>query len=302
MFSLKIVKFSLVLFYVILCTKTMNVTKETLVQIQELLKYPRWKNLNDVNSIKYIEKIYNLKSIIEKPTRLSEYAQKVRILTVYLGCSYAKVMNNLFLIIIKCLQISNNKNKEKNDLLNGYINTEELINIIALFIVPTATLMKGALDTLDLLRKSLLTTSKIKDYQSYIMILILEKIEDIINKLNNPFLSCDVTNFSTFEILHSFSNNVIDNLKYETELYCEFVPYDTNYLWNEWNQKYKAIIDKGVKIVFVKFLTRKINDYIKTVIIEKYIQLGFNFDPITEETFVPTSEELIEPNDDLEFK
>ncbi|XP_050544042.1 uncharacterized protein LOC126907062 isoform X3 [Daktulosphaira vitifoliae] len=302
MYSLNILKIIFLLFYVIFYTKAPTPKKKLIIQFDQFLNYPGWQILHDVHSIKYCNRKFYAKSLIETPTEANRCTQKIRALNVYLGCSYAKVMNNLLSIFIKCLQNCQKNNKETNDLLNGCINTEELINIMALFIVPTATLMKGAVDALDLFYQSSMPTLKIKTHNTYIMSFILEAIEDIINKLNNPLPSCDVTNSSTCGMLYSVCNNIIDILKSETELYCEFVPYDTNYLWNEWNQEYKAIIDQGVKIVFVKFLTRKINDYIKTVVIEKYFLLGFKFDSITEETFAPTPEKLFELDQELEFK
>ncbi|XP_050528872.1 uncharacterized protein LOC126898653 [Daktulosphaira vitifoliae] len=158
--------------------------------------------------------------------------------------------------------------------------------------------MQGAMEALDILHHIPLATFKI-NRQIYIMSILLEKIGNIFDELNDP--SDDrSTNYPKFETVYLFSKRIITELQYDTNKYCEFVPYNTNYLWNKWAQEYKTIIDQGLKLVFFKFLTKKIEVYIKTEIIEKYFQLGFMFDPITEETFLPIPDEPIEL--ELEFK
>ncbi|XP_050546192.1 uncharacterized protein LOC126908308 [Daktulosphaira vitifoliae] len=189
-----------------------------------------------------------------------------------------------------------------NALINGSIYIEELLYIIALLIVPIATFIKGAVDALDLLQEKPWDTFKGMCKYIYMTSPLSKKVGNIFDKLNDLILSYDYksTNFCSFGIVYSFSKSIINNLQYETEPFCEFVPYDKNELWNKWIQEYNAIINQGVKLIFFTFLTKKIKDYIKIVIIEKYFKLGFKFDPLTEETFVPTPEELIEL--ELEFK
>ncbi|XP_050544606.1 uncharacterized protein LOC126907397 isoform X2 [Daktulosphaira vitifoliae] len=210
-------------------------------------------------------------------------------------------MINIFLIIIKWQEICKNKNKEDHDLLNGCIYAKELINIIAKLIVPIATLLKGAMDALDSLHQFPWAHFKMFRNKPFMIILLLDRIGYILDELNDPNLSCDdrSTNSSTFESVYKFFKSIIALLQVETGLFCEFVPSNRNYLWNEWVQEYR-IINQGEMLIFFKFLTRKIKYYIKTVIIELYFQLGFKFDPITEETFLPTPEEPIDL--DLEFK
>ncbi|XP_050543768.1 uncharacterized protein LOC126906888 [Daktulosphaira vitifoliae] len=289
MFSLKFVKFSFLLFYVILYTKADTTSIKAIDQLDKILKYPGWKNLNDVHFIKYYDINHYLQNQIQTPTKFYKCGQKIRVLTIYLGCTYAKVMVNLFTVI-------------NNVLINGSIYIEELINIIAILIVPIATFMKSAMDALDLLHNKPWATFK-KNYKYHYMISpLLERIGNILDKLNDPGILYNYrsTKFCTFDIVNIFSKSIINDLQYETEPFCEFVLYDKNELWNKWIQEYNAIINQGVKLIFFTFLTIKIKDYIKTVTIEKYFQLGFKFDPITGETFVPTREELIEL--ELEFK
>ncbi|XP_050528520.1 uncharacterized protein LOC126898495 isoform X1 [Daktulosphaira vitifoliae] len=298
MFSLTLVKFSVLLFYVILYTEAKHATKKQVDQLDNLLINSGWKNLNAVNIIKYNRKIYYSKNLIETPTNRYQYKTKVRTLTIFLGCTYAKVMNNLFSIIINCLHYFKNDKIERNDLINVCNYTEGFINII----VQIATLMKGALDALDSINNFPWADFKENSYIRYIMSPLLERIGDILDKLNERTLSRnDISTYTrAFDTIYLFSNSIVIDLKNETYSYCEFVPYNQNYLWEEWIQEYKAIIKHDEKLVFFNFLTTKFKDYIKTVIQENYFQLGFKFDSFTEETFLPKSgEQYIQ---DLEFK
>ncbi|XP_050545437.1 uncharacterized protein LOC126907847 isoform X2 [Daktulosphaira vitifoliae] len=296
MFSLNIVKLIFLLFYFILYTKAKTNSQKTIDQLDKLLMYPGWKNIKDIKYIKYYDAKYYLQNLIKTPTHGLQLAHKIRALTIYLGCTYAKVMNNLFSIIFNCIQFF----KIQNDLINGCIYTEELINIISKLIVPMATLMKGAMDTLDLLHNKPWATFK-RNCNHYIMSRVLGRIGDILDKLNHRTLfSVDISVYiATLDLIYSFFNEINTYLEHDTYQYCELVPYDENYLWNKWVQEYK-VIHNDKKFVFLQFLSRKIKNYIMEEIQKKYFELGFLFDPITEETFIPTSESLIYP--EIEFK
>ncbi|XP_050544601.1 uncharacterized protein LOC126907395 [Daktulosphaira vitifoliae] len=307
MSSLKLVNFSFLLCYAIFYSKAYTTSKNIINQLDNLLNfYPGWKNLNDLIAVKYYHKRHYLNSLIKTPTSKYKCESKIRVLTVFLECTYTKVINNIFSIIITWLQINETQNKEYNDLINGCIYTEVIKNIMAILIVPIAKLMKGALEALDLLHHlPWATTTKMYQHKKpYIMCLLLERIENILDELNDPILSCDDRSKNSseieIEILFDFFVSIRKDLQKETDTLCEFVTYNTNYLWNEYVQEYRAIINQGVNLLFFKFLTKKIEVYIKTEIIEKYFELGFKFDPITEETFIPTPEETLEL--ELEFK
>ncbi|XP_050528517.1 uncharacterized protein LOC126898493 isoform X2 [Daktulosphaira vitifoliae] len=295
MFSLTLIKFSFLLFYVILYTKSEYASKYHTEQLDKLLMYSGWKKLNVVNFVKYKNKTYFLEKLIITPTYRSYCMAKIRALTVHLGCTYAKVINNLFSIIINYQQICIN-NKERKILKNNvYIHTKILIKIITILIVPTAKLMKGAIDAFDSIHYLPWAHFNENSYCPFIMSSFLGRIEDIFDKLNERTLSCDnlSTYSSAFITIYKYSEIILHDLKNETSSYCNFVPYDRNYLWYEWIQKYNTNSIHYEILDFLKFLTRKLKDYIKSVIIENYFQLGFKFDPITNETFLPSSKELI---------
>ncbi|XP_050543476.1 uncharacterized protein LOC126906744 [Daktulosphaira vitifoliae] len=295
MFSLKLFMLSFLLFSSILYTKAK--TSKKVKHIQWILKYSGWKHLNDVKSISYYQKKFDLHSLFEIPKTYLECDKKIRNMTIYLACTYAKVLKNFSSVIIHTQKICKNKFQEK-DIISGCICTEELVNMISIFIVPMITLMKSAIDALDLLHKKPWVTG---DRNNLIISILLEIIPNIIDKFNKQTLSRNEmsTYYQTLKIVKSyFKTIIIRNVNEGRNVHCEYVPYDTNYLWNEWVQEYNDIIDKDIKLSFFKFLNRKIMVYIRSVIIEKYFQLGFKFDPITEETFVPIGPTELE----LEFK
>ncbi|XP_050546376.1 uncharacterized protein LOC126908394 isoform X2 [Daktulosphaira vitifoliae] len=163
-----------------------------------------------------------------------------------------------------------------------------------------AKLMKEAMIALDLIHKNP-WGDPLCDKNSYKIIHFIGEIETIHDKLNELIIKRD--DISIFNSRITIINLVVDkiklNMKQNTDFFCVFEPYDMDYLWNGWVQEYEDI-DYGAKLEFFKFINKKMNEYIKTVIIEKYFQMGFKFDPITEETFVPTPEELIEL--EMEFR
>ncbi|XP_050543274.1 uncharacterized protein LOC126906634 [Daktulosphaira vitifoliae] len=298
MFSLRLVNFYFLLFSVIFYTKALRSLKKNVNQLDTLLTYSGWKNLNDVHFIKYCKTTYYLQNLIKIPTPILNGDKKIRALSIYLGCSYAKIMNYLFVVISIVTKICDERIKQEEVLIDGFICTEELINIISRLIVPMAIMMKGSMDALDLLHNKPWTTS---DRPYYLVNPLLGKIGNILDDLNKPKLSRDDRSiyYSMLENLYVCCHRTLYEINIVTKNYCEFVPYDMNCLWEDWYQEYKALIDQNEKLFFIKFLTKKIKDYTKTVIREKYFHLGFKFDPITEETFIPTPKEPKEP--DLEF-
>ncbi|XP_050545369.1 uncharacterized protein LOC126907807 [Daktulosphaira vitifoliae] len=292
MFSLKPVKYSFLIFYMVLYTKSERNSMETTKQLDELLKYSGWLNLNHLISITYYNKRYYLQNLIETPTVPTKCNLKIRGLTIYLGCIYAKLMDNLLLVISEVLQKCKKKLYEEHDFLKGRICTEELITIISLYIVPLATLMKGAIDNLHYMHTSPWTIQR----NNYMICLLLKEIRNISDILNKQTLSRNNLSsyFRTLETINSFFKNIIECLHCHTNIYCNFVSYNRNYLWNEWNREYASTIDNGVPLDYFTFLNRKIQDYIETIIIENYFELGFKFHPITEESFIPTANDPFE--------
>ncbi|XP_050546037.1 uncharacterized protein LOC126908166 [Daktulosphaira vitifoliae] len=254
--------------------------------------YPGWTKLNDLICIKYYRRKYNLQNLIKTNKYRYDGNPKIKITTIFLGCTYAKVIKNLCTVISNLIQDSKRKFYEMNDLINGFFCTEKLINIISLLIVPLATMFKGAMDALDLL----LTNRWFNKKYTYMKSSRLEKIGTIHDYLDKQILSRDdiFTYFWTLNVVDNFIKIIMAEINYDTAQYCEFVPFDTNYLWNEWNLEYKTIIDHGINLVFLKFLSNKIEYYIQTVIIQKYFQLGFKYDSITGETYITKPGELIE--------
>ncbi|XP_050544010.1 uncharacterized protein LOC126907048 isoform X2 [Daktulosphaira vitifoliae] len=213
-------------------------------------------------------------------------------MTVCLGCVYVKFINEISLVISNILQICQKQIQEEKDLIKGCICTEELVYIISLIIVPLITLMQGAMDALDLIHKYPHYTL----VKSYCTInIFLESFRNIIDDLNILTLSRDNVSVYiwTLNFIDYFIKIKLKEIKFLTDNYCVFVSYDPSDLWNKWVQEYNTIIDHGKRFVFIKFLKKKIENNVKTVIKEQYIQLGFKFDPITEETFVATRNDPI---------
>ncbi|XP_050545365.1 uncharacterized protein LOC126907804 [Daktulosphaira vitifoliae] len=297
MFLLKLYIFNFVMFSVMMCTNS-KTNLEKVDQLDTMLMYSGWKNLNELISVTYYNRIYHLQNLINTPTHIHKVGQKIRALTIFIGCTYAKVMNDVLLIISKILKECQQIFRENIDITKGCICTEELINIISLFITPLATLLKGAMDTLDLLHALPLAYQK----HNYLVSPELGRMGDILFNLNIQTLSRnDISSYTrTLYNIEVFYDITLKSLYHDTEIFCEFVNFNTNSVWKEWEEEYKAIIYHNVKLEFLRFFKRKIKNYIKKIIIEKYFQLGFKFDPTTEETFLSTPNKSIDL--ELEFK
>ncbi|XP_050546373.1 uncharacterized protein LOC126908393 [Daktulosphaira vitifoliae] len=297
----KLSKLCFLLLCVIIYTKAKLNNKLNSDKLKTLLRYSGWKKLNDVNSIIYSTNTFYLQNLIKTPVLRYNCNKKVRGLTIFLGCTYSKVMQNLFSIIINYQQKCDKILNIEYDVINGYNCIEKLINIISLFIVPMAKLMKEAMIALDMLHNIPWGSDPLCDKYSHKISNFVGEIETIHDKLINVILKRDnISKYNSVKnFIKYFFEKIKSNIKQNTDIFCIFETYDMDYLWNGWVQEYEDIVYVA-KLEFFKFLNVKIEDYIKTAIIEKYFQLGFKFDPITEETFVPTPEELIEL--ELEFR
>ncbi|XP_050543708.1 uncharacterized protein LOC126906850 [Daktulosphaira vitifoliae] len=295
MFPLKLAKFNFLLFSLIFYINAKSDFNDSADKFDILITYSGWNNLNDVIYIKYYSKIHYVQSLIEATKNQYRRNQKIRGLSIYLGCSYTKDLKSLFVVIGNVKTICE-KLLKKNDIINACICTEELVYIMSLLFVPMVTSMKGAMDALDLLHEMPWANC---DRNLFSVAKVLGTIENIHEQFYERSLSRkDISTYIwTLNTVEHFEK-IIEKLFLESNPHCEYLPYDTNYLWNKWIQEYKNIIGQGIKLVFIKFITRKIKYYVREVIIEKYFQLGFKFDPITEETFI--AKETIEL--DLRFK
>ncbi|XP_050546032.1 uncharacterized protein LOC126908163 [Daktulosphaira vitifoliae] len=298
MISLKLANFGFILFSVVMYTKAGIILKSNMDQLNTLLQYSGWKNSDNLIYIKYFNKIQYPRDFIDPVADRYKCKRKIRMLTIHLGCTYSNVINNLFSIITNIIQICQNKLKKKDDYFNGCTCTEELINIISIFIIPLAKLMKGAMDSLDFLHSEPWVYQRCQ----YIVSPRLGIIENILNDLNEHILSREdiFTYLWTLNTIENRFRIVSIGINHDVEQYCKLVLLGKNYLWDKWYHEYKDNINQGINLVFIKFLTKKIKDYIQNVIIQKYFQLGFKFDPITEEIFLPKPKE---PSDiELEFR
>ncbi|XP_050546571.1 uncharacterized protein LOC126908481 isoform X2 [Daktulosphaira vitifoliae] len=58
-------------------------------------------------------------------------------------------------------------------------------------------------------------------------------------------------------------------------------------IWQEWNNEYKTIINEGGKLYFFEYLSNKLHDKIKHIMVDKFIKLGFKYDSSVQKIVVP---------------
>lgn len=263
--------------------------KSVVHKVDHMLSHLGWTELNDVINIRYQKKVFKSKDLMATPIHRDKCNFRLRCLTVYLGCTYGKTLKDILLVIRNLKENCENIFHTNLEKIYGYICTDKLIKIISTSIVPMVTLMRDAIIAFDLLHVKPMIFF---ENETAMYIALFKKIESIIDEINKQRLTREdvYTYFQVLNTIDSISGDQISRINEVLTQYCQFVPHKEDYLLKNWVEEYRAIIDPCTKSVFLR---KKLIDYVKTVIIEKYFQLGFKYDPVTEETYVPTPEESI---------
>ncbi|XP_050536294.1 uncharacterized protein LOC126902740 [Daktulosphaira vitifoliae] len=254
---------------------------QSLIKINNLFKHSGWKNMTDVNYITYSRNNHTLQDITKNTYR---YDKQIRCLTLLLGCSYANILNNIFIVL------SNFQNHCKHysshlDNLNNYKYecTIELLKTIP-FITSLVILMGSALDALDKIPKSPVENNHIKKFTSNTLIKDLQD-EKILKLLPDLQVYQSNTDETLLKIL-SFVSEWIEELN-KGMIICNINSESLTSFIKKIDMKYHNMQLNGINIQFYKFLNFKIASISQWAVQEKYINLGFEFNADTNETFIP---------------
>ncbi|XP_050536271.1 uncharacterized protein LOC126902733 isoform X3 [Daktulosphaira vitifoliae] len=283
-FSIKLYVF---IIYILVHIEIINSTKNN---IRFLFENDGWKNLTDVEYINYWSKKYTLQKTLETPVTSNTCDTRIRSATIILGCSYANVLKTIFFIMDRfleyCETLINLDNKNKN----AFDCTTEIIKIIPK-LSDLATLMKGALVSVDKLHRKPMANSKRNE-------LILNNVTTRlhIEKALNLLSPIQVNQFNTKNILETIRNYFIYlRLDLENDLrLCHLKSLNLLSLWQLLSKKYRSSKENGSNQEFWTFMSYKIKSLIHWTIIERYNNLGFKFDWNTKETFLPNTSKKFE--------
>ncbi|XP_050523035.1 uncharacterized protein LOC126895332 isoform X9 [Daktulosphaira vitifoliae] len=248
------------------------------VIINDFLRQPGWKNINDVEFINYWRQKYEPRDLFIERVTLYNCDNYIRQATIFLGCSYYHDLKLIFLSLIKlqehCLHLLNSCDDSAH-------NCTVTLLTKMFEIIPMAKFMKGALYAIEKYHNSPLNTLT---RTRFILSSLLTNIQEDESLLTTLRISSD----STRDVLETIAKILFARrLELDEEkLFCQLKYLDFNSLCNIWNMEFNDLRYRGKYQEFFIFLSDKIKNLILTTIRKKYIELGFKYDSSTSETFL----------------
>ncbi|XP_050525330.1 uncharacterized protein LOC126896510 isoform X5 [Daktulosphaira vitifoliae] len=286
----------LILFILILITETKFNSRFKTDILNRLIANDGWKNLKDVSCIAYFQKAYYLEELLET-TELINCNNRIRLLTLFLACSYVRDLKTLFFIFMEFRKHCSSLNKKSDPKATGYDCAIELLKNLQK--MPSlATLMKETLYVLDYLHTDPWKDAKKDNFILKKLLLILENFnEKIRNYLPLKNDSKVTKNFFEFIQTYFIRNNT--DIKYYCFTVCQFVSIDTEFLWLNMIKEYNYITNNDNTLQFYDYLSQKVNLIFNSIIINKFHKLGFQHDPNTLQIGIPLPNKYITV--DLQF-
>ncbi|XP_050535628.1 uncharacterized protein LOC126902421 [Daktulosphaira vitifoliae] len=257
--------------------------------IHTFFKNVCWQNLNDVTIVKYFKDDYIIQDILKSPFNRDNYSKRIRIGTLFLGCSYANDLRYIFFMLKNlctyCHSIADPKQM--------YNCSVEIINN-TFAIIPMLKKMKGAMDTIE--------NYHIQPWNKnlvirYMMSNVFESYgfnKESLKKLQPSQDDPEITK-SVLEYINKYLNEYMTIIKSEIDTFCLNEQVDLNSLWNEY--KYRSSHNPNIE--FYHYLNVQVRNKIYNTIINKFFKLGFLYNIQTEMVSIPL--EFTLPDDYIEI-
>ncbi|XP_050534306.1 uncharacterized protein LOC126901682 isoform X3 [Daktulosphaira vitifoliae] len=285
---MKISKFSYYKMYylilsVLLKIRAINMQNKKYV-FNKLLSQPGWRNLNGVTEAKYWTATYTLLDILKGNINCDD--TQIRGTTVYLGCSYAYVLQEV-LYMINRFQNHCKENIIQNDFDQYAYNCIIEVKDTLLNIHWMATLMKGAMDTIEKFH-SVPWWTHVKNY--YFLSNVFADIQNSFNSQNINNLAPIQKNFHIEEKLKTIEKvltRINKEVNTDIKQRCKLKSLNYESLWENWEDEFNKQKSTAIKKPFYHFLGNKIANLMQSTIQDKYFGLGFDCNKETNETFLP---------------
>ncbi|XP_050547302.1 uncharacterized protein LOC126908987 isoform X2 [Daktulosphaira vitifoliae] len=237
--------------------------------LKNLFSYNGWTNLNDVVSVTFYGKDHTIKESLEGTIAYKNFDNKVRYATLILGCSYVKDLKTFHFICesfrTHCQMLYDREylNPLVLDCTNKLIKLINEIN--SLF-----QILQGALRTLDTMHNYPSNEKSNTDFIYYHLFSTLQKKYD---SLKTCLLSENNSKNMLEHLFDYFNGNqtIIDHMNKQ----CNYIPYDLKVIWDQWNDEHKTITNEGETLNLFDYLSKKLHDHIKHILVDKFIELGF---------------------------
>ncbi|XP_050535481.1 uncharacterized protein LOC126902356 isoform X2 [Daktulosphaira vitifoliae] len=249
--------------------------------IKTFFKNVPWQHLNDVTNVKYLNKYYKIEYILELPFNRKTYVKKLRIATIFLGCSYANDLKYILFMLRNVTNYCRSLNNHKK-LYNCSI---EIINN-ALKTIQLEKKLKGAMDVIDSYHT---TPMKENNFVHYLMSSFFDTYHYIKERLNAwpPSQHDSSKTILTLKVLYKYLNQYIGIIEKEIEPYCTINSVDLSLLWHDWYKNNKTEMSQHPNENFYQFINKKVRDKIHETVINKFFDLGFLFNVQTEKVSIP---------------
>ncbi|XP_050546665.1 uncharacterized protein LOC126908540 [Daktulosphaira vitifoliae] len=293
MFSIKLHEFCVLLLYVIVVfvgAPSISTQKKAAI-INNICQNDGWQHLTGVESVNFSNHPVNLEDI-NKIVNKDTCNRKVHAAASILLCSYAIDLKKIFSMVIyyshECQGVLIQKN-------NPYECTSDLLKIIKK-ITLLATVMKESLISLDALYGTPLKTT-LDDYILYCYLTSLQKVENTIYReapsKNNPNICNQILKNITY-IFQEMDTDINVEIQNNTRK-CKIKPEIFKAIADDKNTMYN-IKNKQKKNFNFENLKKKLDNEIKKIVIEKYYNLGFYFNPEIQMIDVPIPQVVLDNN------
>ncbi|XP_050525319.1 uncharacterized protein LOC126896509 isoform X3 [Daktulosphaira vitifoliae] len=274
----KIYIFLILSIFILYIEMTVNSRRNTDI-FNSLIKNYGWTQLKDVKNVAYWHQDYRLEDHLG-PAKPEKCNHGIRVSTLVLACTYAKELKILFFLFIQFTQHCKSLIKKKSPVSNVYSCVKKLLDILQK--MPSiARLMKETLYVLDYLHTH--------PWKNFVFKLLFLNLENFNNGSRNFLKSKN--GYSATEKFLEFIEFFFKYRDIETmcdcSTYCRFEQLNIALIWQKWKEEYnyKNIEDK--KLQLYDYLSQKINFQINSIIINKFHNLGFQYDPTTIKIGIP---------------
>ncbi|XP_050521385.1 uncharacterized protein LOC126894408 isoform X2 [Daktulosphaira vitifoliae] len=274
------------IYFVFLHTEGHHNKKEYAERINYFLHHSGWKNINDVKSIMYWSEKLKFENVINNPVTTLNCDISIRHATIFLGCSYANDLNNMFNALTVFQAHCNSMLFNINETIETVQSCVYLVLKKINEIVPLATLMKQALNAIEIFH------TLPWNYHRKSRVILRETIRNLQNKNTlkklDPLLISPDTIYFALSFIEKFLLERNKELKKDME-FCELIFLDVNVIWKSWIIEFDSTARSNEKSrELIIFLSNKISNLVQTTYQKKYIELGFKFDLNTKQTFLPS--------------
>ncbi|XP_050535627.1 uncharacterized protein LOC126902419 isoform X2 [Daktulosphaira vitifoliae] len=257
--------------------------------IYTFFKIVCWQNLNDVATVKYFGDYYTKQDILELPFDRETYSRRIRIATLFLGCSYANDLQYIFFMLKNLCTFCHSIDDPKQ----MYNCSVEIINN-TLAIIPMLKKMKGAMDIIESYHTQPWNTNRLIRYMMSSVFNSYGSIKESLNNLQPSQDDPEITK-PVLEYFNNYLNKYMTLVNIEIVKFCLTDHVDLNSLWNEY--KYRSSHNPNIE--FHHYLNVQVRNKIYNTIINKFFKLGFLYNIQTEMVSIPL--EVTLPDDNKEI-